>query len=184
MRHPNSIQSILASVEAHCPIDKTEAAHKTAILNHLQQNLDPMDSFCFEPGHATGSAWVIAKDTQQFALIYHQTLKRWLQPGGHAEPEEQDLLTVSMREAEEELGIALDLEQPRLLDLDVHRIPATKKYPSHLHFDFRYLCITKAQLLQPATDAARAEWFSLEHLKTLELDAGMERMLEKSFAHL
>jgi 8-oxo-dGTP pyrophosphatase MutT (NUDIX family) len=183
MRHPNSIQSILTSVEAHCPIDPTEAAHKTAILNHLQESLDPMDSFCFEPGHATGSAWVIAKDTQQFALIYHQTLKRWLQPGGHAEPEEQDLLTVSIREAQEELGIVLDPEQTLLLDLDVHRIPETKKYPSHLHFDFRYLCFTETQPLQPATDAVRAEWFSRSRLKMLELDAGMERMLVKSITY-
>lgn len=184
MRHLNSIQSIVAAVEAHCPIDKTEAAHKTAILDHLRQNRDPMDSFCFEPGHATGSAWVIAKNTQQFALIYHQTLNRWLQPGGHAEPEEQDLLIVSIREAQEELGIMLDSEQTLLLDLDVHRIPETKKYPSHLHFDFRYLCVTEAQPLQPATDAVRAEWFSLEHLKQLKLDAGMQRMLEKSLTHL
>lgn len=182
MRHPHSIQAILASVEAHCPIDNTEAAHKIAILNHVQHSLDPMDSLCYEPGHATGSAWVVAKDTQKFALIYHQTLKRWLQPGGHAEPEEQDLLTVAIREAQEELGIILDRAQSRLLDLDVHQIPDTRKHPSHLHFDFRYLCFTEAQPLQPATDAIRAEWFSLSRLKKLELDAGMERMLEKSIA--
>ncbi len=174
-----SIQAIISEIEAHCPINTTEAAHKATILDHFVHSRDPMDSFCFEPGHATGSAWVMA-DTGQFALIYHKTLDRWLQPGGHAEPEEQDLLTVSLREAQEELGIMLDRTQPSLLDLDVHRIPETKKYPSHLHFDFRYLCITEFQPLQPATDAIRAEWFSLDRLNTLKLDPGIERMIQKS----
>ncbi|MEP0915926.1 NUDIX hydrolase [Leptolyngbya sp. DQ-M1] len=181
---PDSIQAILTAVEAHTPIDSTEAAHKIAILDHFRQSSAPTDSFCFEPGHATGSAWVIAKDTQQFALIYHKTLDRWLQPGGHAEPEEPDLLTVSLREAQEELGITLDRAQTCLLDLDVHRIPDTKKYPSHLHFDFRYLCLTNSQPLQPATDAVRAEWFSLDQLNALQLDPGIERMIRKSMIQI
>ncbi|MBW4439847.1 MAG: NUDIX hydrolase [Plectolyngbya sp. WJT66-NPBG17] len=179
-RHSDSIQAIISEVEAHHAIDTTETAHKAVILDHFHHSIDPMDSFCFEPGHATGSAWVMAKDTRQFALIYHKTLDRWLQPGGHAEPEEQDLLTVSLREAQEELGIVLDRTQASLLDLDVHRIPDTRKYPSHLHFDFRYLCLTESQPLQPATDAVRAEWFSLDRLNLLELDPGIERMIRKS----
>ncbi|MGG6266906.1 NUDIX hydrolase [Leptolyngbya sp. AN03gr2] len=177
-----STQAIIQAIELHSPIDPTESAHKATILDHFKQSADPMDSFCFEPGHATGSAWVMAKDTQQFALIYHKTLDRWLQPGGHAEPEEPDLLTVSLREAEEELGIKLDPTQATLLDLDVHRIPDTKKYPSHLHFDFRYLCLTEFQPLYAATDADRAEWFSLDQLQKMQLDPGIERMIQKSIA--
>ncbi|BAU10569.1 hypothetical protein LEP3755_10530 [Leptolyngbya sp. NIES-3755] len=179
-----STQAIIQSIELYSPIDNTEATHKATILDHFKQSTDPMDSFCFEPGHATGSAWVMSKNTQQFALIYHKTLDRWLQPGGHAEPEEPDLLTVSLREAEEELGIKLDPTQATLLDLDVHRIPDTKKYPSHLHFDFRYLCLTEYQPLYPATDADRAEWFSLDQLRTMHLDPGIERMIQKSIEHL
>lgn len=174
------MKSIIQAIEVYCPIDATEAAHKAAILDHFSQTAEPMNSFCFEPGHATGSAWVMAKDTQQFALIYHNTLDRWLQPGGHAEPDEPDLLTVSLREAQEELGISLNPTHTYLLDLDVHRIPETKKYPSHLHYDFRYLCITEFQPLHPATDADRAEWFSLDQLKNLQLDPGIERMIQKS----
>ncbi|MBE9009349.1 NUDIX hydrolase [Pseudanabaenaceae cyanobacterium LEGE 13415] len=173
-------QAIIQAIELYSPIDNIEAAHKAAILDHFNQSANPMDSFCFEPGHATGSAWVMAKDTQEFALIYHKVLDRWLQPGGHAEPDEPDLLTVSLREAEEELGIKLDPTQATLLDLDVHRIPETKKYPSHLHFDFRYLCLTEIQPLHPATDADRAEWFTLDQLRTMQLDPGIERMIQKS----
>ncbi|MCU0551270.1 MAG: NUDIX domain-containing protein [Leptolyngbya sp. Prado105] len=175
---------MLTTIEAHCPIDQTETDHKAAILTHFQQSLNPFDSFCYQPGHATGSAWVVAKETQQFALIYHQTLRRWLQPGGHAEPDEQDLRLVAIREAQEELGIELDPSETILLDLDVHRIPETKQRPSHLHFDFRYLCFTQAQPLKPATDALRAEWFLVEQLQSLALDAGMQRMLKKSIADL
>jgi len=62
----------------------------------------------------------------------------------------------------------------------VHRIPDTKKYPTHLHFDFRYLCLTEFQPSYPATDADRAEWFSLDQLRTMQLDPGIERMIQKS----
>jgi 8-oxo-dGTP pyrophosphatase MutT (NUDIX family) len=180
MQHPNRNQSLVTLVEHYTPIDATEADHKTTILNLLYQQPNPLDSDCYEPGHATGSAWVVSKSTQQVALIYHQHLQRWLQPGGHAEPHEPDLQTVSQREAQEELGIQLDAKTLTLFDLDVHRIPASKSRPSHWHFDFRYLCLTDFQPLTPATDAMQAKWFSRSDLETLTIDPGIERMIEKS----
>lgn len=180
MQHPNANQTLITLVENYLPIDPTEAEHKTAILELLYQQQNPVDSFCYEPGHATGSAWVVSPATQQVAMIYHQHLQRWLQPGGHAEPNEQDLQTVSQREAEEELGIQLEAENMTLFDLDVHRIPASKSRPSHLHFDFRYLCLTDFQPLTPATDAIQAQWFSQADLENLSIDAGIQRMIQKS----
>jgi 8-oxo-dGTP pyrophosphatase MutT (NUDIX family) len=183
MRHPYSIQTLRTAIENYHPFDAAEEAHKLAVLDLFRQQDDPLDSLCYEPGHATGSAWVVSRSTKQVAMIYHQNLKRWLQPGGHTEPNEQDLRITSLREAQEELGIHLD--SATLLDLDVHPIPESRKHPSHLHYDFRYLCLTEFQPLNPATDAELAQWFTLAELEALPIeDPGIRRMIHKTISLL
>jgi 8-oxo-dGTP pyrophosphatase MutT (NUDIX family) len=177
---PRSIAQILEDLDQHCPWDAIEAEHRAKILDLFGQSSDPMDSVCFEPGHATGSAWIFAPESQQVAMIYHQKLQRWLQPGGHADPEEIDLRATAVREVEEEVGLRFDPAQVSLWDLDVHRIPENRKFPSHLHFDFRYLCISDLQPLRPDSDAVKAQWFSVVKLQQLDLDPGINRMIAKS----
>jgi 8-oxo-dGTP pyrophosphatase MutT (NUDIX family) len=177
---PRSIVQMIEDLSQHAPFDAIEAEHRANTLQLFEKSVDPMDSFCFEPGHATGSAWIFAPESQQVAMIYHQTLQRWLQPGGHADPEEMDLRATAVREVEEELGLRFELEQVSLLDLDVHRIPENRRFPSHLHFDFRYLCISDLQPLRPDSDAAKAQWFPVSELQQLDLDPGIHRMIAKS----
>jgi 8-oxo-dGTP pyrophosphatase MutT (NUDIX family) len=161
------------------PSDEAEAAHRLAILNLLETQLNPFDRNCYEPGHITGSAWIMATDTQQVGLIYHRKLDRWLQPGGHVEVGEIDGLSTALREAREEIGLELDPACATLFDLDVHRIPERGNQPSHLHFDIRYLCLTTYQPLVSASDAANARWFSLAELEPLDIDFSMRRMVSK-----
>src|ERR1700754_5029354 len=55
-------------------------------------------------GHLTGSAWVVSADGRRVLLTHHRKLNRWLQPGGHADGDE-NILQVALREAEEETGL-------------------------------------------------------------------------------
>jgi 8-oxo-dGTP pyrophosphatase MutT (NUDIX family) len=162
------------------PEDETEADSQQAILNLLQTQPNPFDRSSYEPGHITGSAWIMARDTQQVGLIYHRKLNRWLQPGGHVEAGEMDGLSTALREAREEIGLMLDPNCAQLFDLDVHRIPARGEQPNHLHFDLRYLCLTEAQPLVSDSDAAKAHWFSLAELEHLDIDESMHRMARKA----
>ncbi len=93
-------------------------------------------------GHFTGSAFVVSADGTRAALMHHAKLGRWLQPGGHADGDE-DLAAVALREASEELGLeGLALEAAGwpggILDLDAHEIPARGAEPAHWHHDVRY----------------------------------------------
>src|SRR5258706_12466368 len=56
------------------------------------------------PGHITASAWIVNEDFSKVLLILHAKLGRWLQPGGHADGDE-NVLSVASREAEEETGL-------------------------------------------------------------------------------
>lgn len=95
------------------------------------------------PGHLTASAFIIDRDTDSLLLVFHRGLQRWLQPGGHIEPNET-LIQAAFREAREEVGDhpfqrREDSEVP--LDIDIHLIPARplRGEPAHYHHDFRYV---------------------------------------------
>jgi 8-oxo-dGTP pyrophosphatase MutT (NUDIX family) len=173
------IAPLLNQLLQYSPWDSTEAAHQTAILNLLQAGPLAFDRQSYEPGHMTGSAWILAEDTGNIALIYHSRLNRWLQPGGHSEPGETDGLSTALREVREELGLVIDPSKAQLFDLDVHRIPRTTTQPSHLHFDLRYLCLTQQQRLVSDSDAAQARWFTVAKLEAMQLEESMQRMLAK-----
>lgn len=91
------------------------------------------------PGHITGSSWIIDRTGKYALLTHHAKLNRWLQPGGHADGQE-DVMAVAQREAYEETGlISLDPVMHTIFDLDIHPIPARGDFPAHLHYDIRFL---------------------------------------------
>ena len=91
------------------------------------------------PGHITASSWIMDKSRQFTLLTHHKKLNRWLQPGGHADGDE-DVTEVARREALEETGLhSLHLYRQEIFDLDIHGIPARNDFPAHDHYDIRFL---------------------------------------------
>lgn len=91
------------------------------------------------PGHITGSAWIVDPSRKFALLTHHAKLNRWLQPGGHADGEE-DVVSVALREAREETGLtSLRLISHGIFDLDIHSIPGRNDFPQHDHYDIRCL---------------------------------------------
>jgi 8-oxo-dGTP pyrophosphatase MutT (NUDIX family) len=93
-------------------------------------------------GHVTCSGYVVSPGGRVLH-IRHNVLNRWLQPGGHLEPDDPDLVAAAVREVTEETGIpagALTLADAVPVDIDVHPIPANdaKSEPDHQHFDVGY----------------------------------------------
>src|SRR3569832_496180 len=75
-------------------------------------------------GHVTGSAWIVDHAHTHVLLTHHRKLDRWLQLGGHADGE-ADVLSVALREAREESGLAeVTPILAGIFDTDVHVIPA------------------------------------------------------------
>ena len=157
---------ILRAVQDHIPSDEKEARDREAILAHLDSGGDPFDRRRYDPGHLTGSAFVLDAAGRRLVLVHHARLGRWLQPGGHGEPGESDPLAVAMREAREETGIEGLRPHPKvsgLFDLDVHEIPARKDEPAHLHLDLRFALVAPSGA-EPKASAESKEvlWADLE----------------------
>lgn len=90
----------------------------------------------YHDGHVTGSAWLVSADGAWALLTHHRTLRLWVQPGGHADGD-QDIGRVALREATEESGLTGLVLESGIFDLDRHVIPARRDVPSHHHYDVR-----------------------------------------------
>lgn len=167
-------------LKAHIPSDFQEAE----FLKRMQAlTAGPGDCFSrdhFVPGHFTASAFVLCPKGEQLLLIYHGKLARWLQPGGHVEPDDGDIVLAAIREVEEETGLRqLKAIGAGLFDVDIHTIPARKADPEHAHFDARILLQARSFDFQAGSDALAAKWVPLNEINAIESDASVMRAVGK-----
>ena len=132
------------------------------------------------PGHITGSAWVTDTSRTKVLLLHHAKLDRWLQPGGHADGDE-NVLAVAQRELEEETGITTTkLLLSEIYDLDIHPIPARKDFPAHFHYDVRFLFEASAEsAIEVSDESFDVKWIDVDSLKSFTDNVSMYRMAEK-----
>jgi 8-oxo-dGTP pyrophosphatase MutT (NUDIX family) len=133
------------------------------------------------PGHMTGSAWVIDEKEQRALLTHHAKLNRWLQPGGHADGDE-DIFNVALREVEEETGLRnITLIGTSFFDIDIHIIPARKDFPEHLHYDVRFLFrASSKEKLSITRESHALAWKKITDLPSLvQGNESILRMAEK-----
>ena len=131
-------------------------------------------------GHITASAFIIDATCTQLLLLKHKLYDRYLQPGGHIEQDDTNILEAALREASEETGIPQDellyipvTAQHIPIDIDSHYIPpnALKNEPEHVHHDFRYLFVYEGNknLVVPINESRGAKWIDLSQLENEEI---------------
>ena len=133
------------------------------------------------PGHITGSAWIVNTERTHVLLVHHAKLNKWLQPGGHADGDE-NILNVALREAEEETGLTDFNYKNSIFDIDIHPIPARKDFPQHLHYDIRLLLETN-QLYPPmvSEESHDVRWIALQEVAALsQHNPSILRMIQKT----
>ena len=173
-------QSLITELIEYQPFNILEGAHVSSVVQFMRENDD-----CFErsnlAGHLTGSGWIVDDSYSHCLLIHHKKLNRWLQPGGHADGN-QNIQQVALKEVEEETGIKDILPVAGIFDVDVHLIPGHKGIPEHYHYDIRYLFITSKQTpLMISDESNDLKWFPLENLmKWVGAEPSILRLQEKS----
>jgi len=134
------------------------------------------------PGHITASAFIVDPEQKSVLLTHHAKLNRWLQPGGHADGNE-NTEEVARTEALEETGLGpLQLHGQSFFDLDIHAIPARGDMPVHDHYDIRYLFIARSSTPLILSEESHAlQWVSYQELAAVSNgNQSMMRMLEKA----
>jgi len=162
------------------PTDGLERSHLRRMLTLLSSPSDPCAREHFTPGHFTASAFVLNPAQDSLLLIFHGKLARWLQPGGHVDPADMDVLAAARRELSEEVGLSdLPLVRPAIFDVDVHDIPARGRTPVHAHFDVRFLFQAHDEGCRAGSDAQDARWFRLDEIDAALSDPSVLRAVRK-----
>jgi 8-oxo-dGTP pyrophosphatase MutT (NUDIX family) len=133
-------------------------------------------------GHVVASAWVVDGPRAQVLLHHHKRLDRWLQMGGHVDPEDRDCLAAAGRELMEESGLtdAVPLGDA-IFDLDVHPIPARGAEPAHLHFDVRFVFqADPGRPVAASPESRELRWVPLDAVARLTPEASVLRMVAKT----
>jgi len=172
-------QDLLYALTNYQPVYEEEKVFCQRFLELLKQDR------CYHrdhlPGHLTGSAFIIDKTRHHTLLTHHAKLNKWLQPGGHADGDE-DIAGVALREAQEETGVTnFVFLQEDIFDIDVHLIPARKDFPEHFHYDVRFLLeASRNDKLIITEESHDLAWIDLNKVGSIVSHSpAMMRMVEK-----
>lgn len=164
------IDEIAEAVRRYLEARPEDAVRLTELRRRLScDRAGLIDRSCMA-GHVTASGLLLSRDRRRVALVYHLTLARLLQPGGHHEGRGTPL-EEAVRETVEETGaVDASLIGPDVpLDVDTHPIPANprKGEGEHVHHDILYLLGTSMEdddLVAQEDEVERVEWFDLGKL--------------------
>ena len=122
--------------------DAAQDALRHSVLAFLLGREDSCRRSCV-PGHITASALVVADTGDQVLLTLHPRLGRWVQLGGHCEPDDDDILAAALREGVEESGITGLVLDPRLVAIHVHALTCSLGVPTR-HLDLQFAAVAPA----------------------------------------
>jgi 8-oxo-dGTP pyrophosphatase MutT (NUDIX family) len=145
--------------------------------------------------HFTTSVFIINNlgGNLQLALIHHKKFDRWMVPGGHIEPFENQV-EAAIREAREETGLGIKLFSFLHSENEVNdsewilppeyfyqqQIPASSKEESHYHLDFAYLAFAnEVEFTFNAKETKDIKWVDLEQALNFNLFDGTRFIIDQ-----
>ncbi len=158
---------VIKEIETYLSHYPHEADRVSKILKDFESGFDLWDRKNMR-GHLTASTLIYNHHSEEFLMLHHKALNKWLAPGGHVDegelPEQ-----AALRECEEETGISKKPLSVELIDIDIHDIPArpVKNEGEHAHYDFRYLLTynEKVDVALDYNESNRFDWVTLNQIK-------------------
>ncbi len=143
------------------PADASQRALAAQYLAFLDAHEDAMWRRC-RPGHLTASALVLDAERDRVLLTLHPKFGRWLQLGGHCEPDDPSLAAAALREAQEESGIDALRIRPQPLRLDRHRVGC---HGGSWHYDVQFLALAPSDAQERCSaESLAVSWFAVDRL--------------------
>jgi 8-oxo-dGTP pyrophosphatase MutT (NUDIX family) len=160
----------VAVVSAWTPPDAATAILRGRTLDLLAAGPVAMTR-AHRPGHVTVGAVVVDADLTSVLLCLHGRFHKWVQLGGHCEPDDPTLAASALREATEESGIDTLTLHPEPIDLHIH--PAAPcGADGSWHYDVRFVALAPPGAVERVSDESHAlGWFTPEALPEPLADA-------------
>ena len=177
----SSTDSFLQQLRGHKAINASEETYRLDTISFVEHHRHGWWQRSNLVGHVTAAAWVVNAQHTQALLLHHAKLDRWLQPGGHIDDTDNSPADGALREAMEETGLpALSLADLNLFDVDVHTIPQRLDEAAHLHYDARYLVVTKNSNVTLGNESLGFRWIALDEIANSNVDESIMRLAKKT----
>lgn len=156
-------------IENYEPFDEQEENDKEYFLkfiNTFDDTLTRNNMF----GHFSSSAFVVNKERNKMVVVYHIINDGWIYPGGHADGE-SDLLSVAIREVEEETGLKTKILDNKIFSIQSNSVqPHIKNHKfisAHTHFDVIYLLEAddSLSLVYREDESKGVKWISFDDVE-------------------
>ncbi len=156
-------QSAVDLLSAWRPADPAQDTLRYAVLAFLDAREDACLRECV-PGHITASALVLDHDRRHALLTLHPRFGRWLQLGGHCEPDDESVVAAALREATEESGIAGLTIEPVPASLHVHPVTCSLGVPTR-HLDVQFVVHAPGGAeIELSDESLDLRWWPLDEL--------------------
>ena len=178
----------LDELTAYQPQDGQEAADRAMMLEYARRFPETILTRENPIAHFTASGFVVNADASRVLMAHHNLYRVWAWTGGHADGE-ADLLSVALREAREETGVAhIRPLTPALASVDILPVWGHWKRGSyvcsHQHLNFSYLLVAdEADPLRPCEgENSRVGWLPADTLTQLTNEWEMDGIYTKLLA--
>lgn len=163
-----SFDSLHASaVDAVGGLPESADAVESSLRQAIRAFLEAQPLACARanvPGHITASTFVFDHTRRHVLLTLHPRLGRWVQLGGHCEPEDLDVAAAACREAREESGITGLVLEPRALALRVFALTCSLGQPTR-HIDLYYRAVAPADaIITRSAESVDLKWWPIDQL--------------------
>lgn len=160
---PNLHDDARSTLATWRPPKASQDRLRRAYLSHLAAHPDALSREC-HPDHLTASVLIFSSDHARVLLTLHKRLGRWLQTGGHCEPDDHTIADAALREGREESGIRNLSIDPLPVWLSLHEVPCGPIRPSH-HLDVQFIAVAPPKAHYVISDESEdLQWFALDEL--------------------
>lgn len=170
---------LLEQLLQYQPWNEQEAQDRCELVRWLRSG-EPVFHRSHAAAHFTASAWVVSPDFDRVLMAYHNLYRSWAWLGGHADGQ-QDLLSVAIREVQEESGLcAVAPVTPRIYSLEILSVNGHEKHghylSSHLHLNVTYLLqADPASPIRCKTDEnSGVAWFPTEEAVSMSCEPWLQ----------